>query len=170
MKRTSARLGVRHLLLSAAALATSACSIPIGPDICDRPATPKPKRVCVGTVTGNTFSSLGRSGELLWFPGGAFYRINHGLGSTPLMPQAALSFDRFTNHDDGGSASNSLAQVGGNHFEVKNRTAEYLDVLNGTCIDAYLLVEASLPGNDEPPFQGRFDGCHHLDELLRDGE
>ncbi|MEM6791218.1 MAG: hypothetical protein AAF928_06730 [Myxococcota bacterium] len=142
---------------------------PIGPRICPRPATEEPIPVCVGTVTGNAFSSLGAEGELLKYDGGAFFRIHHGLGVVPNYPRAFLSNSRFIDAPDTDELPRSLAPAAGNQFEIKALTDTYIDILNGTCVDEnFLLVQTEAPGLDTAPIQGSLRGCTDLRARLDD--
>jgi len=143
---------------------------PIGPRICDRPATEEPIDVCEGFVEGNAFSSLTADGELLAFRGGAFYRMHHGLGVVPNYPRAFLSFTRFVDGQLEDELPRSIAPAAGNQFEVKALTDEYIDFLNGTCDDnQFILVQTEAPGIGTAPVQGLLDGCSDLEDRLGQG-
>ena len=74
--------------------------------------------------------------ELLYFPGGVGYRIEHGLGVAPRWWQVYLSFSRY------GAHGGSFAEATGNQAEVVSIDAEHLDVTNGSCVDYWMLIVA----------------------------
>ncbi len=136
---------------------------PIGPRICDRPATDEPVPVCEGHISGNSFSSLTSEGELLAYRGGAFYRVFHGLGVVPNYPRAYLSFSRYIDAPVEDGLPRSVAPAAGNQFEVKALTDEYIDFVNGTCDDnTFIIVETEAPSIDTAPIQGDLTGCADL--------
>lgn len=75
-------------------------------------------------------------GDLLHFPGGAFYEIHHGLGADPVDVRFFLSFAR----DGDGSAT--VSQAAGNQVEMTDHDEDTLTVLNGSCADYFLIVHA----------------------------
>jgi len=109
------------------------------PDTCDRPATAEPRDFVGGTVTDGVYRSSDWYGDLLHFPGGAYYRIHHQLGAVPLWIELYLSFERH------GLAEGSVAPAAGNQAEIKQVDADTLTVLNGTCTEYWLLVVAGAP-------------------------
>jgi hypothetical protein len=141
----------------------------IGPEICRRPLSEDPVEFRGGEVVGRTYSTspwdgggvpLGGGGaapassdeggakplsELLHFPGGAFYRIYHNLGVIPQGVQLYLSFSEYgvpiAGEDEGfGGYTGSIAPAAGNQAELKKISDTYIDVLNGSCVDYWLLA------------------------------
>ncbi|MEZ4444010.1 MAG: hypothetical protein R3B72_33360 [Polyangiaceae bacterium] len=108
----------------------------LGPQICDRPETEEPTDVTEGEVIGDTYRSADWDGDLLYFPGGAYYRIHHNLGAIPVGVQFYLSFSRD------GVADGSLAPAAGNQVEIHAIDEETITVLNGSCSEYYLMVIA----------------------------
>jgi len=100
---------------------------------CDRPATEEPWHYDEGSRDDGVYMTSGWYGELLYFPGGAHYRIHHRLGEVPHWFQFYLSFERD------GLGSGSLAQAAGNQVEVKAIDDETITVINGSCVDYWLL-------------------------------
>ncbi len=117
------------------ALALGGCS-EIGPETCRRPETEIPKAFSGGSVEGGVYMSSAWDGELLHFPGGAYYRIEHQLGELPRWWMFYLSFEQD------GVASASLAQAAGNQVEVKGIDDEAITVINGSCAEYFLLAVA----------------------------
>lgn len=113
----------------------------IGPTSCDRSADENPPvRYAEGIVTeGNpvTYQTSEFDGELLYFPGGMRYELEHGLGQRPDRWQAYLSFDRF------GTRTGTVALAAGNQVELIDADDETLTVANGSCVEYWLLVVAS---------------------------
>ena len=121
----------------ALALALVGCDEGNGaPVICDRPATDRPVDFRGGTVEDGVYRSSDWDGDLLAFPGGAYYRIHHQLGEVPSFIELFVSFERR------GVAEGSIAPASGNQAELKAIDVEALTVLNGTCTDYWLLVVA----------------------------
>lgn len=100
---------------------------------CARPASEEPRLYTGGSVEDGVYMTSDWYGELLYFPGGAWYEIHHQLGEVPRWFEFYLSFER----DGLGSAS--LAQASGNQAEIKEIDAESITVLNGSCADYWLL-------------------------------
>jgi hypothetical protein len=111
-----------------------------GPVVCDRPATEAPVAFHGGTVDldGGVYMTSGFDGELLHYPGGAYYQIFHQLGDVPTQWQVYLSFERD------GVASGSIAEAAGNQAEVKAIDAESITVVNGSCSGYWMLLVAEL--------------------------
>ena len=140
-----ARVGLFALLVASVALLglTAGCSTlnDIGPEICRRPNTEEPLNYCGGEITGDTYRSASWNGELLAFPGGQFYRIHHRLGVIPSGIQLYLSFNAGgVTPGSNGDYVGSIAQAAGNQAEIKRVTEEYVDIVNGSCIDYFLLA------------------------------
>ena len=104
--------------------------------ICDRPESAEPTPFTGGDVIGDMYRTSAFDGDLLHFPGGAYYKIHHGLGEVPIDVRFFLSFAR----DGDGSAT--VSQAAGNQVEMTERNAETLTVLNGSCADYFLIVHA----------------------------
>lgn len=117
----------------------------IGPETCDRPESAEPIDYRGGTVQDGVYMSADWYGELLAFPGGAYYRIHHELGEVPRWVEPLLSFERD------GLGSGSVAPAAGNQVEIKAIDAETVTLVNGTCTDYYLLLIAGVEGG--PPVE-----------------
>lgn len=126
--------------------------------ICDRPATQEPIKYCNGTVTNGHYSSMTVDGRLLYWPAGAHYRMYHGLGAVPGLPVVYLGFGA-TLDLDGTESRRSLAPAAGNQFELLDRTDDYLEILNGTCADFYIVVEANVDETSSS-WAGPLTGCN----------
>jgi hypothetical protein len=118
--------------------------------ICDRPEKEDPTVFNGGEIVGNTYRTSDFDGDLLHFPGGAFYQIRHGLGVRPTHIQFWLSFSR-----DGIKNGGSDAPAAGNQAELKSVDDEQLTVLNASCSDYFLIVQA---WTDGPGAGGAGDG------------
>jgi hypothetical protein len=121
------------LALALSAVLAAGC----GPGTCDRsdqanPVTPYAE----GTVEDGVYASSQPDGELLFFPGGMRYAIEHKLGRTPRMWQIYLSFGRD------GTKADALAESSGNQAEVRCVDDETMIIVNGSCVDYWLLVTA----------------------------
>jgi hypothetical protein len=111
----------------------------IGPTSCDRSAAAnEPILYTEGTVEGGIYMTSAWDGELLDFPGGRRYRLDHQLGVVPRFFQAYLSFNQFGVRDRIGT----LAAAAGNQVEVDEVTDTSIVVINGSCVDYWLLVVA----------------------------
>jgi len=133
------RQGVLLSILSTAiwAASLSGCS-EIGPETCSRPETELPKTFSGGSVESGVYMSSAWDGELLDFPGGAYYRLEHKLGAVPRWWMFYLSFELD------GLGSGSLAQAAGNQVEVKGISDEAITVVNGSCAAYFLLAVAGV--------------------------
>jgi hypothetical protein len=137
----------------ALAAASAGCGVfaEVGPSTCSRSAENNPETLYTqGTVEGGVYMSSPWSGarandddDLLYFPGGMRYDIRHQLGVSPRWWQLYLSFDRE------GTTTGTLALAAGNQAEVRDVTDERLLVVNGSCVEYWLLVVAGADG--EPP-------------------
>src|SRR5690349_11530181 len=110
------RSGSFHTIALALCTLTSGCGFisEFGPATCDRSeSTNPPIRYTEGTVENGVYDSTLPSGELLYFPGGMRYRVEHQLGSEPRWTQVYLSFDRY------GTETGTMAQAAGNQAELK---------------------------------------------------
>jgi hypothetical protein len=103
---------------------------------CERPESVSPRVFTGGQIIGDTYMSSPWDGDLLHFPGGAYYEIHHNLGAMPVGFQFYLSFERR------GLADASVAAAVGNQAELKRLDEEVLTVVNGSCAEYYLLVTA----------------------------
>lgn len=126
--------GVALVLLGAAL----SCGCAAG--ICDRPENKEPRKFTGGEIVGDTYRTSDFDGDLLHFPGGAFYEIEHGLGVVPTTVSFWLSFERD------GLGSGSVAQAAGNQVELKAMDDQTMRVLNGSCAEYFLIVQASRVG------------------------
>jgi hypothetical protein len=139
---------VAWILLSTSAGCNALNSI--GPEICRRPQDDEPIVFKGGSVVNGVYmsSEWGYDEPLLRFPGGEYYEIHHGLGQIPRSIDFWVSFSArpFDAAEDDDSRGNSIAPAAGNQAEIKDVTEETLTVLNGSCVDYYLMVVAS-PGD-----------------------
>ena len=134
-----------NLFVLACTLLVSGCSIinGIGPN-CDRSAENNPPvKYTEGTTENGVYMSSPWEGELLWFPGGMRYELEHELGEVPRFADVWLSFDRC------GTKSSTVARASGNQAEMRMVDQEKLVVVNGSCSDYWLLVVAGT-GTSEP--------------------
>ena len=83
--------------LAAASLLGCSFVNSLGPSSCDRSeGSNEPIRYTEGDVDAHgTYQSSPADGELLYFPGGMRYRIEHQLGEVPTWWELQLSFDQF---------------------------------------------------------------------------
>lgn len=126
----------RRLIPGAAMLLIGAIGLACGdaaPTICRRPATDEPIPYVEGTTENGVYMTSPWNGPLLHFPGGAYYAIRHGLGEIPRWWQCWVSFE------PDGVDSGSLALAAGNEVEVKAIDDQTLTVLNGTCVEFWLV-------------------------------
>ena len=83
----------RVLLAVIGAMVLCGCGeLGIGPQTCARPESDDPLPFHGGFVEGDTYMSSNWAGDLLHFPGGAYYEIHHQLGAVPNGVQFYLSF------------------------------------------------------------------------------
>jgi hypothetical protein len=124
----------------AAAVFSSGCTKEL---TCDRSAEGNPAiRYTEGEAVDGVYMSSPWDGELLNFPAGTHYALEHKLGVAPRWITSYLSFDR-----DGTKAS-SLAQSAGNQVVIVDVNDTTLTVANDSCADYWLLVTAG--AGDQP--------------------
>jgi hypothetical protein len=111
------------------------------PTTCDRPESDEPTPYHGGTIHNGVYATSDWYGELLHFPGGAYYKIYHDLyvGPPEQTDQVPDWFVFYTSFERDGLASGSLAQAGGNQVEVKALDHESITIVNGTCAEFWLL-------------------------------
>jgi len=136
------------LLLSLLTPALPACLTEIGPDTCDRSLKGNPPVAYTeGSVDNGVYMTSGWDEELLYFPGGMRYTLIHELGETPRFWQAYLSFNQTgtknTSSDPEDPERGTLALAAGNQVELTEANETSLTVVNGSCVDYWLLVVAS---------------------------
>jgi hypothetical protein len=115
----------------------------VPPSTCDRSEEGNPEvRYTEGTVEDGVYMSSPWNGELLYFPGGMRYAIEHKLGDPPRWIEAYLSFERF--EPDGGpdGGRRTLASAAGNQAVLLDVNATTLTLANDSCVDYWLLVTA----------------------------
>lgn len=135
------RIGASLVALGLAASALGCDRLGIGPQICDRSEQGNPVvRYTQGEVVDGVYTSSAWDGELLYFPGGMRYEIEHKLGQVPRFWQFYLSFDQE------GVNTGVIAQAAGNQAELRGINETSLEVVNGSCVDYWLLVVAGVEG------------------------
>jgi hypothetical protein len=145
MARLTSYILTTNLFVLACSLFASGCNVlnSIGPN-CDRSAANnEPAKYTEGKTENGVYMTSPWAGELLWFPGGMRYELPHGLGATPHFVQAWLSFDQC------GTKTSTVAQASGNQAEVRVVDQDKLVIVNGSCVDYWLLVVAGT-GTSEP--------------------
>lgn len=137
-RRVRRLLGVT--MLAAVACLATACDVitSVGPKSCDRDEEANPPiTYSAGSSEDGTYMSSPWDGELLYFPGGIQYRLEHKLGSVPRSWQVYLSFD------ERGTGEATVAPAAGNQVEILDVDDTAITLRNGTCADYWLLVVAS---------------------------
>lgn len=152
LHRPLSRLG-RWAVLSGSSVLLGCTAPSIGPEICARPETEQPSDYKAGFSEDGVYMSADWDGELLAYPGGAFYRIHHGLGEEPRWWNVYLSFNRYGLRDkqENGLADGSLSEAAGNQAEVKAIDAETITILNGSCGEYYMLAVVGTSADPPAP-------------------
>lgn len=133
MRRTAAMIFGAGAVIAAGALGCDRG----GPLTCDRTEEGNPViRYTEGEAADGVYMSSPWEGELLYFPGGMHYALEHKLGKKPRWVTSYLSFDR-----DGTKAS-SLAQSAGNQVVILDVDEATVTLANDSCADYWLLVTA----------------------------
>jgi hypothetical protein len=135
---------VARMIVVAMCAAVAGCGDAVS-RLCDRPRTEQPVTFTQGTVEDGVYMSSDWDGELLAYRGGAYYRFEHRLGERPRWWQCYLSFERS------GIASGSIALATGNQAELKAIDDKALTVLNGTCVDYWVLCTAGVGAQPPSP-------------------
>lgn len=147
-RRRLARAATRALPLSlvlALAAPLAGCLTDIGPVPCDRSAKGNPPvRYTEGRVENGVYMTSDWDEELLYFPGGMHYELEHKLGATPRWWIA------YASHDRTGADEATIAIAPGDMAQVVDATPETLTIVNGTCATFWLLVVAGT-GETAPP-------------------
>lgn len=131
----------RALALAALAGALGCDRLP--PTTCDRSDEGNPVvRYSEGTMEAGVYMSSPWDGDLLYFPGGMRYALEHKLGKAPRWVTSYLSFD---------AQGGALAPAAGNQVELREVGATTLTVVNDSCVDYWLLVTAGAGSTSSPP-------------------
>ncbi len=114
------------------------------PTTCDRPESDEPTHYKGGGIVDGIYWSSDWGlvdgeepivdGEPLYFPGGAYYRLHHGLGKIPDWFLFYLSFE------SAGVTEGKLALAAGNQVEVESMDQETITIVNGTCTSYWLIA------------------------------
>ncbi|HHH11808.1 MAG TPA: hypothetical protein ENK23_07030 [Sorangium sp.] len=123
------------MLVALGASLMGCVSPPIGTELCRRPKTDEPVDVRVGAVENGVYMSSDWGGELLYFPGGSYYRFYHQLGETPRWWQVYLAFDRE-------GLPSSVSEAAGNQAQLQAIDDETITILNGSCVEYWMLLTA----------------------------
>ena len=111
-----------------------------GPETCDRSEERNPPVLYAdGTTEDGLYTTSEWDGELLWFPGGMHYELEHGLGEVPRFFLAYLSFDRHGTRDEG-----TIALAADTQVELVRADEETMVVRNAEYVDYWLLVVAGV--------------------------
>jgi hypothetical protein len=141
MRRAAAILFVAGAALGAGALGCGRG----GPLTCDRTAEGNPVvRYTEGEVANEVYMSSPWGGELLYFPGGMHYAIEHKLGAEPRWITSYLAFDRYAEEPSG------LAPAAGNQVVILDVNATTVTLANDSCVDYWLLVTAGTGAEPAP--------------------
>jgi hypothetical protein len=134
------------LFLAALAIVAAGCER-VPPAVCDRTAEGNPTvRYAEGTAEGGVYMSSPWDGELLYFPGGMRYALEHKLGAMPRWIGSYLSFSR-----DGTKDGGAVAMATGNQVVVLGVDATAITLANDSCVDYWLLVTAGAGEQGAPP-------------------
>jgi hypothetical protein len=140
-----ARRALGGLVVAAIALVATGCDT-AKVLACDRSAEANPTVLYRdGTVEDGVYMSSPWSGDLLYFPGGMHYDLEHKLGREPRWIQSYLSFDQS------GALTGSLAQATGNQVVILGVTDFGITLANDSCVDYWLLVTAGAGEPVSPP-------------------
>jgi hypothetical protein len=128
----------------ALALPLAGCET-LGSTACDTSLTANPPIEFKGEMPQNgVYLSSAWDGELLWFPGGMAYKLDHQLGATPRWVSVWVSFSRMGTADGG-----TMARASANEALIRQVDSSSIIVQNGGCQDFWLLVAAGTRG--DPP-------------------
>ena len=116
-----------------------------GPLTCDRTAEGNPViRYTEGEAKDGVYMSSPWEGELLYFPGGTHYSLDHKLGATPQWITSYLAFERYPANHGG------LAQAAGNQVVILDVDDTTVTLANDSCADYWLLVTAGTGAEPAP--------------------
>ncbi len=116
-----------------------------GPLTCDRTAEGNPViRYTEGEAKDGVYMSSPWEGDLLYFPGGTHYALEHKLGSTPRWITSYLAFDRSPASHAG------LAEAAGNQVVILDVDDTTVTLANDSCADYWLLVTAGMSAAPAP--------------------
>ncbi len=140
-----AHSAIGALAFAALALASTGCDT-AKVLACDRSAEANPTILYTeGTAEDGVYLSSPWDGELLYFPGGMRYDLEHKLGQKPRWISSYLSFEET------GSKTASLAQATGNQVVILGVTDFGITLANDSCVDYWLLVSAGVGDQVSPP-------------------
>ncbi len=139
------RAAIIYLACAAIAAGSLGCGRN-GPLTCDRTEEGNPTlRYTEGAAVDGVYMSSPWEGELLYFPGGMHYSLEHKLGKAPRWVTSYLSFDRD------GTTSSSLAQAAGNQVVILDVDDTAITLANDSCVEYWLLVTAGSGAEVSPP-------------------
>ena len=116
------------------------------PNTCDTSVTGNPAVVYAGgKAQGGVYQSSPPGGELLAFPGGMLYALQHDLGAAPRWVSVWVSFEESGTADGG-----SVARASANEAVIRGVSDTTITVQNEGCQDYWLLVAAGT-GATQPP-------------------
>ncbi len=122
----------------------------VGPQTCDFDESENPAVTYRGgTVEGGVYTSSPWNEALVYFPGGAQVRFEHGLGQVPRAWSAYVSFD-----PEGTAGGGSLAPAAGNQAELQAIDDVAITLRNSSCADYYVIVTAQIGSAPSPPVDG----------------
>src|SRR5690606_25015963 len=122
-------------LLLGALSAVGGCDVvtSVGPQTCDFDEEENPPVTYRGgTVEGGVYTSSPWNEGLVYFPGGAQVRFEHGLGRVPRTWSVYVSFDA-----EGTRGGGSLAPAAGNQAELAAIDDVSITLRNSSCADYF---------------------------------
>lgn len=127
------------LVASALALAGAGCETFSPALTCDRSAAGNPALdYSGGLVDGGVYRSSPWDGELLSFPGGMRYRIEHHLGAVPRWIRIYESLSRY------GADAGTLVLAVGDAAVIVGVDEQAITIANDDCAGFWVLVEAGV--------------------------
>ena len=127
-------------LVAVLLLSTSVGCETVTPSTCDPYTATATQYYAGGQTQGGVYMSSLVNEELLYFPGGMHYSLEHRLGQTPSWWHSSLSFESIASADGG----LSIAQAAGNQALVLRVNEEVIEVANDSCVPYWLLVTAGV--------------------------
>ncbi len=117
-----------------------------GPETCDRSEARNPPVLFKdGTTVNGVYMTSAWDGDLLYFPGGMHYELEHHLGEVPRFFEAYLSFDPH-----GTRGAGTIGIAAGNQVEMLRVNDKTMVVRNAECVDYWLIVVAGTGTEPSP--------------------
>ncbi len=143
-----------QLAALALALPAAACET-FSSHTCDTTVTANPPvTYSAGKAEGGVYQSSAWDGDLLWFPGGMIYRLEHHLTDAESQPEVPRWVSLWVSAAKGGVDAGGVVRATANEAVIVDVGPTTVSVQNQGCQDYWLLVTAGTGATQPPPPPG----------------